>query len=99
LFIIYFSLSSFYSCVRISKGAGTALSLNYVNNYFLYKFKIYIFIIWCQLSISSSSSSESIISFSIPPAYLIIVLAFFAATSAISIFLSSFFISFYCFAN
>jgi len=36
LFIIYFSLSSFYSCVRISKGAGTALSLNYVNNYFLY---------------------------------------------------------------
>jgi hypothetical protein len=28
LFIIYLNLSSFYSYVKISKGAGTALSLN-----------------------------------------------------------------------
>jgi hypothetical protein len=33
---MYLSLSSFCSYVRISNGAGTALSLNYENNCFLW---------------------------------------------------------------
>ena len=35
LFIMYFNLSSFCSSVRTSSGAGTALSLNWENSYFL----------------------------------------------------------------
>ena len=35
LFIMYVSLSSFYSWVRTSSGAGTALSLNYEKRPFL----------------------------------------------------------------
>jgi len=37
-YMIYFSLSSFWSSVKTSNGAGTALSLNYENNYFRYEF-------------------------------------------------------------